>query len=111
MKIKFHLSFQDRTLINGEMFFPLLLLLFSLFPGNQTVLEEPSAGSLIFVLLHIPRWGQIPEAVGFNVDKLQEKLCSLVGCFFLFCEFVFENLKQTKKSKKNLPQGTKIKMK
>lgn len=84
---------------------------FSLFPGNQTVSEEPSVGSLVFVLLHIPRWGQTPEAVGFSVGKLQEKLLpSLVG-WLLFYEFVFENLKQTKRSKKNLPQGTKIKMK
>lgn len=63
------------------------------------------------MLLHIPRWGQTPEAVGLGVGKLQEKLlCSLVG-WFLFYEFVFEHLKQTKKSKKNLPQGTKIKTK
>lgn len=86
------------------MFFCLFICF--LFPGNQTVSEEPSAGSLGLCAPAHSQLGSDPEAVGFNVGKLQEKrLPSLVG-WFLFYEFVFENLKQTnKRARRIFPKG------
>lgn len=104
MKIKFHPGFKDRTFINGEN----VLLFVRLFPfprKSNCFRRALSRLSGLCAPAH-SQLGSDPEAVGFNVGKLQEKrLPSLVG-WFLFYEFVFENLKQTnKRARRIFPKG------
>lgn len=80
--------------------------LLSPFPRNQTLLEEPLAGSLIIELVHIPGFGQTPETVCFNFLWLLENLWVFVCFSFVVVVLsVFERLKQAKRAKKKLHQG------
>ena len=80
--------------------------LLSLFPRNQTLLEEPLAGYLIIELVHIL------GLVSPRHSLLQLSLASgkALGLFvwvllLLLCLLVFKHLKQAKRGKKNLHQG------
>lgn len=86
--------------------------LLSLFPRNQTLLEEPLAGYLIIELVHVPGFGQTPETVCFNLLWLLEKLWVFVCLGFVVVLSACFQASETGKERKEEPApGRKVTVK